>query len=81
MTTLLESLEAKAQADDVCEITLEELIAWWGSRKYSPVGQATLNHLERLQRLQSADQPKREITSFGQGMLDDVMAEPDQPAG
>ena len=57
MTTLLESLEAKAQVDDVYEMTLEELIAWWGSRKYSPVGQATLNHLEQLQRLQGADQP------------------------
>lgn len=51
MTTLLESLDAKAQADQVYEMTLEELIAWWGSRKYSPIGQATLNHLERLQAL------------------------------
>jgi hypothetical protein len=56
VTTLLESLEAKAQADQVYEMTLEELIAWWGSRTYSPVGQATLNHLERLQSL-TADQP------------------------
>lgn len=48
--TLLESLKAKVHADAVYEMTLEELIAWHGSQKYSPVGQATLNHLERLQR-------------------------------
>lgn len=56
MTTLLESLQAKAHNDLVYDMTLEELIAWWGSRTYSPVGQATLNHLERLQSL-TADQP------------------------
>lgn len=49
MTTLLESIEAKARADAVYEMTLEELIAWFGSRSYSPIGQAALNHLERLQ--------------------------------
>jgi hypothetical protein len=49
--TLLESLNGKIRQDDVYAMTLEELIAWWGSRSYSPVGQATLNHLEKLQRL------------------------------
>lgn len=44
------TLGDKVMRDDVYSITLEELIEFWGLQHYSPIGQATLNHLEKLQR-------------------------------
>jgi hypothetical protein len=52
--TILETLASKAHNDLVYEMTLEELIAWYGSRTYSPIGQATLNNLCHLEQLQNA---------------------------
>ena len=49
--TVLETLQAKAQADDVYAMTLDELIQWHAAQRYTPILQATLNHLERLQSL------------------------------
>jgi hypothetical protein len=53
--TILETLAAKAQADDVYAMTLEELIQWHENQRYTPIGQATLNHLEQLQSRLQAD--------------------------
>lgn len=52
---LFQSIQGKARADAVYDMTIEELIAWWGAQRYTPIGQATLNHLERLYRLENSN--------------------------
>lgn len=49
---LIKSLNAKVALDHSGDITLDELIEYWGSVKYTTIAQATLDHLERLRFLE-----------------------------
>jgi hypothetical protein len=47
----MNNLLQKIEKDDFLSITLDELLAHWGSEHYSPIIQATVCHLEELKRL------------------------------